>query len=172
MFGLLKKIPFRIIRRPTLQRYSGTFVSKHFYVDPKDVRQVLDEMPSRYRRADGHYEVQVCNFCDKGNKQKEGNLWKLYVNDDGSYRCFRCSKGGSWFDLKRKVANGVYHDTKIETIDFKSSSKTSEKPTVIDAKLISSMPTRLFGEEEGAQTVLKYLTETRGLNKLTLQRFF
>jgi len=47
----------------------------------------------------------VCNLCDKERKTNADNIWKLRVRQDGSYYCFRCSKGGSWFDLKKKTGS-------------------------------------------------------------------
>ena len=152
-----------------LRRYEGTFVSKYFNVDQKEIRDVLENMSSRYRRANGHYEVQVCNLCDKGNKQKEDNLWKLYVHDDGRYHCFRCSKGGSWFDLKRRVANGEVMNSsniKISTME----PPRSVPPIVIEHEKVALMARQLYIPEEGPQEVLHYLINVRGLTQITLLR--
>ena len=48
-------------------------------------------------------EVKECKLCLKGNRNKLGNQWKLFVRCDGSYYCYRCANGGSWFDLKSRT---------------------------------------------------------------------
>lgn len=96
---MLSKIRFCISRRS-----NSTFVSKHFNVDPKELGRVISSMNTEIREGtDGKIEIKECKMCPKGNKSKPDNLWKLLVRKDGSYYCYRCSKGGSWFDLKKKA---------------------------------------------------------------------
>jgi hypothetical protein len=97
-------------------------------------------------------------------------MWKLYVNDDGSYRCFRCSKGGSWFDLKRKVGMSGVFTPGVEVTQFKTKELAKIHPTIPGDK-VTSCTKMLFTDEEGPKEVLHYLTETRGITRVTLQRY-
>lgn len=168
MSSLMRRVSAKMFL-PSLRRHEVTFVSKHFKVETNEIQSVLEAMQSRHRRADGHYEVQICNLCDKGNKQKEDNMWKLYVNDDGSYRCFRCSKGGSWFDLKRKVGMGGVSTPGVEVTQFKTKELAKLHPP-LPADQITGYAKMLCRDEEGPRKVLEYLTETRGITKGILQR--
>ena len=86
-----------------LQDTSKTFVSQHYTVNPKEIRDLVSVMKSEFRTNGSHIEVKQCTLCSKGNRSKPDNLWKLYINPNGSYHCFRCSQGGSWFNLKQRV---------------------------------------------------------------------
>lgn len=86
-----------------LQDTSKAFVSQHYTVNPKEIRDLVSVMKSEFRTNGSHIEVKQCNLCSKGNRSKLDNLWKLYINPNGSYHCFRCSEGGSWFNLKQRV---------------------------------------------------------------------
>jgi len=154
------------------------FVSKHYAAPAAEMQNVLAQLQSRSRRNNGKYEVQVCNFCDKGNKSKESNQWKLCINDDGSYHCFRCALHGSWFDLKRRVLGSSF-----------GSNYTSPSPEMLEdvasvgqaAPSIAVLPDQtqafahtktLFAADCDSNSVLMdYLTNTRGLNRATLQRY-
>lgn len=73
---------------------STTFVSEHFTPDPTDFKNVLANMDSKTRVAsDGTLTVKVCRLCPKGNKEDVGNHWKLTLRPNGSYFCYRCTKG-------------------------------------------------------------------------------
>lgn len=55
-------------------------------------------------QADGRIELKECKLCNKKNRLKADNIWKLSVwQETGSFNCMRCSKGGSWRDLQRAV---------------------------------------------------------------------
>lgn len=82
---------------------SKAFVSKHYVVNTKEIKDLVGRMGTELRTNGDRVEVRVCTLCSKGNKRNADNLWKLYVNQNGSYHCFRCSKAGSWFDLKQRV---------------------------------------------------------------------
>lgn len=85
----------------------STFVSKHFAVDEKEIDEIIGRMNTQSRTLpDGQIEVKECSLCDKPNKSKADNLWKLKVRTDGSFYCFRCSYGGNWFQLKKAVVLG------------------------------------------------------------------
>jgi twinkle protein len=91
----------RVISRRTT---SGTFVSKHYSLPPKELYAVLDIFKNQSdirSTSDGAFEVKECHLCLKGNKSKIDNVWKLKIHKEGSYHCFRCAQHGSWFDLKR-----------------------------------------------------------------------
>lgn len=51
------------------------------------------------------YTLKECKLCNKGNRDKLDNIWKLTVWDRGSYYCHRCSCSGSLKDLKQKIFN-------------------------------------------------------------------
>ena len=84
------------------------------------IRQVLGKLQSQSAirtGGDGFLEVRECHMCEKPNKSKADNLWKLRcdyspryagltvirVHRDGSFHCFRCGEHGSWFELKRRL---------------------------------------------------------------------
>jgi hypothetical protein len=41
---------------------------------------------------------------EKKNKSNEDNIWRLYIRSNGSYYCYRCSCGGGFSDLKKKIS--------------------------------------------------------------------
>lgn len=84
----------------------SAFVSKHFAVSLSELKSVVESMRTEFRVAGDHLEVKHCKLCSKGNRDKPDNLWKLYVNSNGSFCCFRCNEKGSWFELKRRAAPG------------------------------------------------------------------
>ena len=88
---------------PFVDSTNSAFVSKHYVVSTKEIREIVAEMKTEFRKGEGHIEVKHCYLCSKGNRQNADNLWKLYINPNGSFHCFRCSIGGSWFDLKKRV---------------------------------------------------------------------
>jgi twinkle protein len=106
-----------------------TFVSKHYVVPPNELKKVIDHMSSETRPQNGQLQVKVCKLCTKSNKTKADNIWKLNIRPDGSYYCFRCSCGGSWFDLKKKVSETVDGLPFVESTDIfgKSNNKSQLK---------------------------------------------
>ena len=81
-----------------------SFVSKHYSFNKEEL---LGCLGSEVRpAADGKLDVKVCKLCSKENKSNPDNIWKLRINPDGSYHCFRCSMHGSYFDLKTKLISG------------------------------------------------------------------
>jgi hypothetical protein len=163
------------------QRNQSTFVSKHYQVDSNELKGVLDDMETRYRRTSDGYELQVCNFCDKGNKNKESNQWKLKVNGDGSYHCFRCSIHGTWFDLKKQVSSGSCKGEGGLMIQTSSSGGSSsyndqsepsglQREAVIpDQEVMNSHAQRLqVKTDPNAKLAMEYLTQTRKLSKPTI----
>lgn len=66
--------------QPTRFNSQSAFVSKHFRSPPKELVEVLGALQaqSRIRSAgEGVLEVRECHMCDKPNKSKADNLWKL-----------------------------------------------------------------------------------------------
>jgi hypothetical protein len=160
------------------QRLHSTFVSKHYQVDANELKDVLDDMETRYRRTSDGFELQVCNFCDKGNKNKESNQWKLKVNGDGSYHCFRCSIHGTWFDLKKQVSSGsckgqgglmmhTFGGGSGESSDQSEISSQSQKQIIIpDQEFMNSHAQQLqVKTDPNAKLALEYLTQTRKISK-------
>ena len=158
----------RIARLSTMD----TFVSKHYSAPPLEVQEVLEQLPSRHRRNNGKYEVQICNFCDKGNKHKESNQWKLCINDDGSYHCFRCSMHGSWFNLKRKVLGSKSHGyySPPQQVEIYTNTETG-KNTPDQGKAFAHTK-QLFAQRcDTSKAVLNYLVTVRGLDLNVIQRY-
>jgi twinkle protein len=158
----------------------NTFVSKHYSAPAAEMQRVLEALPSRHRRSSGKYEVQICDFCDKGNKRKESNQWKLCINDDGSYHCFRCAVHGSWFDLKRLVLGSPgpgpgsnHYSTANKEIRVEAVEVNQVVPGVLpDQGKAFAHTKRLFAAEcDTSKETLDYLTTVRGLSLMTLQRY-
>lgn len=150
----------------------GTFVSKHYTVPPKEMEQVLENIGSRTRRNNGKYEVQVCNFCDKGNKHKESNQWKLCINDDGSFHCFRCALHGSWFSLRQRVMGSSTISSAYSLLDQREDKSSPKTRIIPDQSEAYSYTKALFSKScNVSRKALEYLTETRGLSPSILQRY-
>ena len=161
-----------------------SFMSSHFRPDPEEMKRVLAALKSKHRvkaNGEGILEVEVCRFCAKGNKDKEDNLWKLYINPNGSYHCFRCAVGGSWFNLKKIittdsslscVANNSMKDTgpKAEPVTQVLKIPPKIGPTPVTIRLFNH---RIEDKEHAvnAAKVLRYLNDTRGLNNIVLMRY-
>ncbi len=75
-------------------------------------------------KPNGDIEVKECHLCSKGNKSKMDNLWKLNIRSNGTYYCFRCSCGGTYPELKTKVA---------ELGGSISLSSSNESPKIMEA---------------------------------------
>ena len=161
-----------------------SFMSSHFRPDPEEMKRVLAALDSKHRvkeNGEGILEVEVCRFCKKINKEAQDNLWKLYINPNGSYRCFRCSVGGSWFNLKKIITT----DTKLSCVANNSINESGPiaEPTTQVMKVLPKIgpppvTIRLFnhGNEHNEHTlnaakVLSYLNGTRGLNNIVLMRY-
>jgi hypothetical protein len=177
----------RKARKLSTSLSGGTFISKHFTVDPDEFRRVIDSMKTDVRDCNGGIEVKVCKLCTKGNKDNMGNLWKLRVHKDGRFYCFRysnvyfyhpplcicllrslvgirCSLGGSWFDLKRRCSGGVdlfIHDTSSKPDDPKTSitSVPSAQSITYDKLTYLAREGNLQDED-----IRRFLSVTRGLD--------
>jgi hypothetical protein len=159
---------------PSRHLSSSIFVSKHYEIDKNELKDVLEQMETRYRKSNDGYELQVCNFCNKGNKHKESNMWKLKVNCDGSYHCFRCSVHGTWFDLKRRL-NSSYHNGN----EIMQGSESFEKNNLLDGVQAKNdtavIPDQVVMNSHAQQIQIKndpnsklavdYLTQTRKISK-------
>ena len=171
-------------------RFFSTFVSKHYTLSSNDLKEALDSMETRYRSSSSGYEVQVCNFCEKGNKNKESNMWKLKVNLDGSYHCYRCSIHGTYFDLKKKIGNcqSDNFSSSSSSSTFSSTSLLSSNSTIKDdlndtqevkkykipdqEVMLSHARQILVKTDPDAITAMKYLTETRKISKPIILKYF
>jgi hypothetical protein len=97
----------------------STFVSEHYQVEKEEILSLLKTMDTetRQKTADGPIEVKVCKLCPKKNKTNPDNIWKLNVRQNGSYHCYRCSKSGSWFDLKRQAGEKFIYSNVSDNMD-------------------------------------------------------
>ena len=169
---------------PTSKSRFVSFMSSHYRPDPEEMKRVLTALDSKHRvkeNGEGIVEVEVCRFCRKPNKEQPDNLWKLYINPNGSYRCFRCSVNGSWFNLKKIITT----DSKLSCVANNSindngptSEPTSQVMKVIPKVGPPPVTIRLFNHSKGrnehtlnASKVLSYLNGTRGLNNIVLMRY-
>ena len=82
--------------------YSMTPESVLSYLESRDVDT------SRHRRNGSHIILRECPFCEKTVGGKIDNMYKCYIRINQGmpvYHCHRCGKGGSWFDLKKKLGD-------------------------------------------------------------------
>ncbi len=91
-----------------LRRLKSTYVrggiGHQSYTPPiHEINNVVDVMDTDCRKVGDRLEFKVCNLCDKDNKEKADNLWKLWLNSDGSYHCFRCAEHGTFNRLKQII---------------------------------------------------------------------
>jgi hypothetical protein len=99
-------------------------------------------MRTEFRVAGDHVEIKHCKLCSKGNRDKSDNLWKLYVNSNGSFCCFRCNERGSWFELKRRAAGG----------SGGSNSDGGSDPLYLDSILTPAPAAGLRRQQQGVPT--------------------
>jgi hypothetical protein len=79
------------------------------------VVQFVETLNQEYRvRPDGQIEVKECHLCNKRNKDKPDNCWKLMVHTNGSYHCFRCAESGSFELLQAKMNAPVSKRTQVK----------------------------------------------------------
>jgi hypothetical protein len=134
--------------------------------------QIIDESwktTCRLHPSSNSLEVRECHLCHKGNKEKQDNIWKLKINNNGSYYCFRCSAGGNWAEFKEKALKvkvvassssspvsspSVENTAKDTTASATTSSPSSsaapdiEKVTPVDSRSISSVQIYNFPDQE------------------------
>ncbi len=95
------------LRSNHFSRGKSTFVSKHHAISPADLGKVVgvNGYFTDYRLKDnGELFVKTCfGPCERGNKGKADNAWKLTIRKDGSYYCFRCGDKGNWYQLKQRL---------------------------------------------------------------------
>ena len=93
----------------TFVRLKSTFVSKHHAISPADLSKVVgvNGYFNDYRLKDnGELFVKTCfGPCERGNKGKADNAWKLTIRKDGSFYCFRCGDKGNWYNLKQRLTS-------------------------------------------------------------------
>ena len=167
-----------------------------------EVQEMLNLMISEKRIAtNGDTQVKECYLCEKKNKCEEDNIWRLYVRSNGSYYCYRCSKGGGFSELKynygkyskevqnKKSKNKIIEnkgsarrdsDSNIEDLNYNENDDEEIKKYVIpDQKLMKSFSKNLFPSEDKSndslsssrKKVLKYLNKQRGLNDEILMKY-
>jgi hypothetical protein len=151
---------------------TSIFVSKHYEIDKNELKDVLEQMETRYRKSNDGYELQVCNFCNKGNKHKESNMWKLKVNCDGSYHCFRCSVHGTWFDLKRRLNSSPHNDNEIvqESVSFDNNPiegiPAKNEAVIPDQVVMNAHAQQIqIKNDPNSKFAVDYLTQTRKISK-------
>jgi len=86
---------------------STPFVSKHFAVEPSELAGLINKSfkDHRLNSSAETVEIKTCfQDCTRERKGLNDNAWKLNIRKDGSYYCFRCSSGGNWYNLKRRLA--------------------------------------------------------------------
>eukprot|EP00600_Ochromonadales_sp_CCMP1393_P010116 CAMPEP_0174961352 /NCGR_PEP_ID=MMETSP0004_2-20121128/4192_1 /TAXON_ID=420556 /ORGANISM="Ochromonas sp., Strain CCMP1393" /LENGTH=1031 /DNA_ID=CAMNT_0016209787 /DNA_START=137 /DNA_END=3232 /DNA_ORIENTATION=+ len=98
-----------------------------FRIDRKELMAVLSKFRTKMREKAGGQQIELkeCKLCHKGNKSNADNIWKLTVWENGGYNCMRCSKGGNWYDLKRK-SNSVGDPGKDHGV--RGSSRSGNRP--------------------------------------------
>lgn len=162
-------------------RHLSTFVSKHYVADPTEISNLITvALKSEYRRnGNGEFEIKECTdiICSRPNKSKPDNTWKFLIREDGSYYCHRCSKGGSWFDLKKRVFQ-------IEKfVDNSPTEVSDDNPSVDDIPSVLPDQDEAFRHtsllfplsnhppSEDRKKALAYLTEVRKLLPAVLMRY-
>eukprot|EP01041_Mallomonas_annulata_P002554 gene2554-4987_t len=160
-----------------------TFVSKHFQVDPNEIRQLIKvDMGTEMRiLEDGSAEAKVCNLCPKKNKTNDDNIWKLRIHNDGSYHCFRCSVHGGWFQLKEKVRNArmqlpvtakdILRVDSTNTTTSNTSTSTQIINIPIEQDVLYEYSKKFQKKSTETKKVLNYLKKERGLSEAVLHRY-
>eukprot|EP00934_Nitzschia_sp_Nitz4_P003292 Nitzschia sp. Nitz4//scaffold73_size107353//30756//34545//NITZ4_004311-RA/size107353-processed-gene-0.20-mRNA-1//-1//CDS//3329557449//3282//frame0 len=115
-------------------------------------------------------------------------MYKLYIeNQTGAYFCHRCGTGGSWYDFKANL-NGGYDGLKdsapAPSYSYQSrnnSQRFTGKHPSVEQTPLPLPPPRLSGycssrlldpqSNQEKNPVLDYLTEVRGLDRLTLRKY-
>ena len=141
-----------------------SYVSKHYSITPEEFKNVISSIGSDVRSgSDGKVEVKVCKLCNKGNKTNMDNLWKLCINKDGSYHCFRCAQHGNYFDLKTKISGGSNMHQYVKPQDKEVSMISNQSPTFDSSNKINleSNPSL----SENSEKVLPDQAKSFGLTK-------
>lgn len=157
-------------------RHKSVFVSKHnqsLNVTAEDIINQVKwnvESSPKFRTTNNHVILEECPFCSKPTKGKAENKFKLYIQlGGGAYFCHRCGHGGSWFDFKAKTSK----DPQV----VKSASQTIYSPKMHSSQPLPMPSSRLQALynsqllDQPDNTVLQYLTETRGLTVKTLRKY-
>ncbi|KAE8909404.1 Twinkle protein [Phytophthora fragariae] len=153
------------------------FMSRHYQMqDPRDVGDFLRRKSLAVRETDSHFVVRDCPFCHTTHG-KADNLFKMYVHKtQGVYKCHRCGAAGSWFDFKRKLQGSVgvasagsalYGGSSAGAPGFSAEVKVIQ---ALDNEKAMAIQKNLLDDPE-FESVLKYLTDVRGLSKEVLQKY-
>uniref|UniRef100_K3WZ52 SF4 helicase domain-containing protein n=1 Tax=Globisporangium ultimum (strain ATCC 200006 / CBS 805.95 / DAOM BR144) TaxID=431595 RepID=K3WZ52_GLOUD len=159
-----------------VQANRNTFVSSYYQLeDPQEIAEFLGRKKLVSRETDTHFVVRDCPFCHPTHG-KADNIFKLYVQKaQGVYKCHRCGASGSWFDFKSKLQSNIAVNSMEGVMHGGGASSIAEAmlPKVIqaldNAKAMAIQQNLL--EEPEFQSVLRYLTETRGIKKEVLQKY-
>ena len=99
-------------------------------------------------------------------------MWKLKVNCDGSYHCFRCSIHGTWFDLKRRLNSSYRNDNEItqesEPLESQPGFQTKNETLAVipDQVLMNSHAQQIqIKTDPNSKLAVDYLTQTRKISK-------
>lgn len=162
---------------------AGVARTKSFSVDPRKIGEVLGKMNSESsKQANGDICVRECSLCDKGNKSKPDNQWKLIVRPDGSYYCYRCSLSGSWNTLQKLVSGDKVSIRSIESEDSPKVSNVfpNQAQAYAYTKMLfpddetSAPPTQQTQDNQQPRSVAevrRYLVEERGLSRGILMQY-
>lgn len=131
----------------------------------QEITRVIEPWNTTYRFKDAsgsqdnrygrQIEVKECHLCEKPNKSKLDNVWKLTINcQNGSFYCFRCSTGGGWKDFKRKLGQYVENGSNDPVSNSSSASSSSSNAA------------------DKASSTVEEDTKTNGLFALPHQEFF
>ena len=86
---------------------AAPFVSRHFAVESSELASLINKSfkDHRLNSSAETVEIKTCfQDCTRERKGQTDNAWKLNIRKDGSYYCYRCSSGGNWYNLKRRLA--------------------------------------------------------------------
>jgi hypothetical protein len=117
--------------KPTTTKLSPGFLMPHVQDLLPSIIEDQWKTKIRMNPSSGFVEVRECHLCNKQNKNKPDNIWKLGIRANGSYHCFRCSDSGNWADFKEKACGvNISEEEKLrkEKESAESSSSAPPKP--------------------------------------------
>lgn len=166
--GALRRLPGT---RTASSAAPSTFVSSHFELDPQELSRVVSAHGLVSKDTAEHLIVKECPLCKRPVRGKADNFWKLYIKkSSGAFFCHRCGSGGSWFDLKRhlKGRGAVDSVTTPGSRSLQAAEGPGARLATVEGVLGAS---RSLLDEGRFPSVLRFLTEQRGLSEDTLRRY-
>lgn len=97
----------------------------------RKILPLIDKWQTEVRSAKDGIDVRECHLCEKGNKDKADNIWKLRIRNDGSFNCFRCSCHGSFTQLQEKAGLEVKNPIKKVQVNEISEEDDSDLNSLI-----------------------------------------